>query len=131
MIKSLSKLGLLCIISASLSAMPAHLLAQSTDNPMAEKKESRKPAVTPFNGKLKAVDQTAKTLSVGNRVFQITSDTKILKDGQPATLSDGIVGEPVGGAYKKAADGTLSATLVTFGKKAEAKAESKKQKKQM
>jgi hypothetical protein len=41
----------------------------------------------------------------------------ITKDGQPAALGDGAVGQPVAGAYKKADDGTLNATTVRFGGK--------------
>ncbi len=41
------------------------------------------------------------TLTVGTRTFEITADTKIFNDGEPATLSDGMVGEPVRGTYKK------------------------------
>jgi hypothetical protein len=56
-------------------------------------------------------------LTVGERTFEITSDTKISKDGQPAILSDGVVGEKVGGAYKKSDDGKLAATTIHFGDK--------------
>ena len=71
----------------------------------------------PFHGKLAAVDTKAMTLTVGKLTLQVTSDTKITKDGQPATLADGVVGEPVGGAYNKADDGKLNATVVHFGAK--------------
>jgi hypothetical protein len=73
----------------------------------------------PFHGKLKAVDKAAETITVGELVIAITSDTKIWKDGKPAILADGVVDEPVSGAYKKAADGKLDATKITFGKKVE------------
>ena len=71
----------------------------------------------PFHGNLKAVDTSAKTLTVGTLTLQITSDTKITKDGKPATLADGVVGEPVSGAYTKTADGKLNAVVVHFGAK--------------
>ena len=57
------------------------------------------------------------TLKVGERTFDITSKTKITKNGEPATLSDITVGEMVGGAYKKGADGKLEATSVKVGGK--------------
>jgi len=59
----------------------------------------------PFHGKLKGVDPIAKTLSVGEMVIQITPETRISKAGKPATLEDGVVGEMVGGAYRKTGDG--------------------------
>ena len=76
-----------------------------------------KSGVLPFHGKLKAVDAAAKTISVGTRIFEITSDTIIIKDGKAATLADGVVGEETGGAYKKTEDGKLLVTKLRFGAK--------------
>src|SRR5271154_4581949 len=73
-----------------------------------------------FSGKLTALDTNAMTFTVSSRTFEITSETKITKDGQPAVLADGVVGETAGGAYKKVADGKLSATSVHFGAKKKA-----------
>lgn len=70
-----------------------------------------------FNGKVSAVDAKAMTLTVGKRTFEVTSDTKITKDGKPAILSDIAVGDKVGGAYKQSGDGKLAATTVNVGKK--------------
>ena len=39
----------------------------------------------------------------------------ISKDDKPAILSDGAVGEPVRGAYKKDKGGKLNATTIHFG----------------
>lgn len=71
----------------------------------------------PFHGKLKAVDKAAKTISVGEMTLQITSETTITKDGKPATLDDGVVGENVGGSYTKGEDGKLTAGKLHFGAK--------------
>jgi len=115
-------------------AAPAVTRAQDATNaPAAEapvKHKKSEHATVPFNGKLSAIDTNAMTLTVGARTFEITSETKITKAGQPATLSDGVVGEPVGGAYKKNADGKLSATSVHFGAKSDGTStEGKKKKK--
>jgi hypothetical protein len=64
-----------------------------------------------------ALDANAMTLTVGKLTVQVTSETKITKDGKPATLADGVVGEPASGYYKKDADGKLSATTIHFGSK--------------
>ena len=69
-----------------------------------------------FNGIVIAVNTNAMTL-VSKRTFDITSATKITKNGQPATLSGVAVGDKVGIAYKKAADGKLTAMTVNDGKK--------------
>ena len=57
------------------------------------------------------------TFTIGKRTFEVTSETKIEKDGQPATLSDATAGETVGGTYKKSDDGKLAAISVRFGDK--------------
>lgn len=121
------KLGLLGMLGVAVAGMPIQLHAQNTNRTAVEKKEAkpRKPGVVPFHGKVKAVDRTAKTIMVKNLVIQITSETKIVKAGKRAVLEDAVVGEEVGGAYKKAADGTLNATTVRFGPK-EAKQKSVK-----
>ncbi len=86
---------------------------QTTNAPVKHKKHSS----LVFNGKVSAVDTNAMTLTIGKRTFDITSETKIIKDGQPATLNDIAVGDSLGGAYKKSEDGKLSAVTVHDGKK--------------
>jgi hypothetical protein len=87
---------------------------QTTNAPV---KKARKRDHSVFNGKLTEVDTNAMTFTVGKRTFEVTSETKIEKAGQPATLSDGTVGEPAGGTYKKTNDGKLDAISVRFGDK--------------
>ena len=134
---SLLKLGALGLLAVALAGSPAQLLAQTTNNPTATKKATvtKKDAATkskaahPFHGKLAAVDKIAKTIKVGESVYQVTSATKITKDGKPATLEDGIVGEPVSGYVKPTEDGKMPATTLHFGAKADDKGGSKKKEK--
>jgi hypothetical protein len=77
-----------------------------------EEKPARSQRAVPFRGKITAIDKGAMTLTIGKRIFHITSETKITKDDQPATLADGVVGEAVTGNYLKGADGKLSAKTV-------------------
>jgi hypothetical protein len=91
MTKSILKLSLLSLLAIAVGGLVVQARAQETDKPTVEKKESKKSGVTPFHGKLKAVDTTAKTITVGELTIQITSDTKISKAGKPATLEDGVV----------------------------------------
>jgi len=81
----------------------------------------KKPSAGPFHAKLTAVDRTAKTITVGKRTFQITSETKFFKAGKPATIADGVVGEQASGYVKPNSDGKLVATKVNFGPKPDAK----------
>ena len=128
MIKSILKLGALSLLAGAIAAAPTQLLAQSTNKPdttkkaAVDKKDSaaKKKAAHPFHGKLAAVDKIAKTIKVGESVYQITSETKINKAGKPATLEDGVVGEPVSGYAKPTEDGKMAATTVNFGAKADA-----------
>lgn len=134
---SLLKLGALGLLAVALAGSPAQLLAQTTNNPTATKKATvtKKDAATkskaahPFHGKLAAVDKIAKTIKVGESVYQVTSATKITKDGKPATLEDGVVGEPVSGYVKPTEDGKMPATTLHFGAKADDKGGSKKKEK--
>jgi hypothetical protein len=88
------------------------------DPPPAERKSSAQRAI-PFRGKVTAMDKAAKTVTVGARVFQITSETKILKGDQPGTLDDGVVGASVSGNYQEGGGGKLVAKMIRFGPKAE------------
>jgi hypothetical protein len=120
MTKNISKITVLSLFAAALVAMPVLSRAEGTNAPAASDQTApAKPKKNnpPFHGNLKAVDTSAKTLTVGTLTLQITSDTKITKDGKPATLSDGVVGEPVSGSYTKTADGKLNALIVHFGAK--------------
>jgi hypothetical protein len=134
MIKSMLRIGAVSLLAVAIAATPAQLLAQSTNKPAADKKApvakkdtaAKKKAAHPFHGKLAAVDKVAKTIKVGESLYQITSETKIIKAGKPATLEDGVVGELVTGYVKPTDDGKMVATKVTFGAKADDKTGDKK-----
>lgn len=119
MMKSILKPGLLGLLAIAVAGAPVALHAQDagvTNKPVA------RPHAIPFHGKLKSVDNTAKTISVGTLTIQIASETRINKDGKPAMLADGVVGENVSGLYKRTAEGKSEAVLVNFGQKAKAAA---------
>jgi hypothetical protein len=149
MIKSLFRIGALGALAAGLAGLPVSVaaqtnaaqtnaaeasLAQTNAKPATVTKAAgakkattaKKSSVLGFHGKLAALDKTAKTITVGKRTFQITSETRIFKDGKPAMLEDGVIDEPVSGGYKKAEEGKLVATKVSFGAPAQTKAAAKK-----
>jgi hypothetical protein len=120
--KNIAETTVLSLLVAAMVATPllAHAQDANTNAPSSDQTMTPKPkkhGVIPFHGKLVAVETNAMTLTVGNRTFQITADTKIFNNGEPATLSDGVVGEPVRGAYKKTEAGKLEAVKVQFGAK--------------
>ena len=110
----------LALVAVVIASAPLSVQAEKTNAVPAEKQDAPKPGhILPFHGKLKSVDNTAQTIGVGSMTIQVTSDTKISKNDQPATLSSGVVGEVVSGTYCKTDDGKLSAMMIRFGKKAD------------
>jgi hypothetical protein len=88
----------------------------------------KKPSAHPFHGKLAAIDKTAKTITVGKSVYHLTAETKIKKDGNPATLADAVIGEEASGYVKPADDGKMNASSLNLGAKPEGKHTEKKKK---
>ena len=118
MTKSILRMSLLLFLGVAVVNSPVWSQAESTNSATRENKEDKpKQSSAPLHGKLKALDATAKTITVGSHTIQITSETKISKHGQPAMLSDGVVGEEVSVSYKKTEDGSLEALSVHFGAK--------------
>jgi len=116
--KNILKITACTLFAAAIIATPALCRAQdaSTNAPDQTTPPAKHNKLV-FRGTLSAVDTNAMTLTVETRTFVITSDTKITKNGQPATLGDGVVGQPVSGAYKTGDDGKLNARTVRFGAK--------------
>ncbi len=83
----------------------------------------------PFRGKISAVDQSAKTFTIGSQTFKVTDSTTIMKAGAPATMADIVENEQARGTYLKQADGTLEAKTVKIGPKAAGEKKGRKAKK--
>jgi len=119
MIQKLGKITLMTLLAAAVLGVPTGVSAQ-TNAPEGPKITKSKPL--PFAGKLGAVDKVAKTFTLDEktkpgRTFEVTSETRIMKNGKPATLDDGMTGERVRGSYTKSADGKLEAHTISFGAK--------------
>lgn len=123
--KSILKLIALGLLAAVIAGAPARSIGQDSPSDSAEAAKPKRDTF-PFRGKVGSVDKAAKTFTIGERTFQITADTKIVKDGKSATLEDAVVGEDVGGVAKKTDDGKLIATSVRFGAKPDAPEKPKK-----
>ncbi len=98
--------------------------ATPTASPSESKAAPTKRGV-PYRGKITAVDSTAKTFTITTkkgetRVFQMTDDTKIMKDGQPATMADVVADQNVRGQYLKGDSETMTAKSVMLGMKGKA-----------
>ncbi len=124
MMNSIVRAGGLVLLGFVLAAPPA-VSAQTTKPNQAKGAAEQKPATVkkpsagPFHAKLAAVDKNGKTITVGKRTFQITSETKLNKAGKAATLDDAVVGEEVSGYVKPNDEGKLVATKVNLGPKAD------------
>ena len=119
-------------LAAALIALPSFLQAadpKPTDAPKTE----RKARGMPLNGKVSAVERTAKTITVGEtekaRVLQVTSESKIYKNNKPATFDDVLVGEQIGAYVRPNAEGKLEVVTLKTGlasRPAKAKPDEKK-----
>jgi hypothetical protein len=126
-LKSLVPALLVCValfITNSLQAQSTN--ATSKKGQTDEKDKSAHKSAHPFHGKLAAVDQAAKTITIGKSVYQITSETKITKSGKPAVLADGVIGEEASGYAKPLDGGKMYAASLNFGPKPEGKTAAKK-----
>jgi hypothetical protein len=122
--------GLICI---PLSASAAGKKKAAT-SPAPEASASASPAASPakaprplpFQGTVSAVDQTAKTFTIGKRVFKVIDATEMTKAGQPATMADITENVKVTGSYRKLEDGSLEVKMVKVGAMGEKKETGKK-----
>ncbi len=114
----MKKLLITGILAGSLlSLLPA---SQAADKPAEETPPKTKPASRLlFHGTISAIDKTAKTIALEdkekNRTFQVTSATRIHKDGKPATLDEVAVGESARGTYHEK-EGKLELSTLRVGK---------------
>lgn len=110
------QIALFAIVAAALIALPAITRAEDASAPAAA---APKKHGSMFHGKVSAVDATAMTVTVtgkaGDATYNVTADTKITKEGQPATLADVAAGQMVSGAFKKDAGGKMTATTLAIG----------------
>lgn len=65
--------------------------------------------------KIEAVDKEKMTVTLGTRTYQVTSDTRIYRDGKPTSFDDVRVGDSATGSYRKLDDGTLQLVSLRIG----------------
>ena len=109
-------IALIALAAAALLAVPAITRAQDAATNAPAAPAHKKAGI---HGKVSAVEATAMTVTVtgkaGDNTYNVTSDTKIMKDGAPATFADITVGEMVYGTFKKDGD-KMNAVKITIGK---------------
>lgn len=134
---SVLSFGLACSLTAA-EVTPAKPASSSTPGARADVKaeapaKTRKVAGYPFRGKVGAIDADKWTLTVttknAKRVLPVSKKAKIVKNGKPAKLADGKVGEEVAGYIKKLEGDKVEITSIRFGPKPEAPAKEGKEEK--
>ena len=139
MMNSLKRILITVLLSVVAMAVALPLPAAEKDA-LADAKKEKQPKGMPFNGKIKSVDKTNKTITIDrekSNTFHVTSATKIIKAGKPATFEDAVVGEVIAGQAREK-DGKLEAVSIRLGPKPadegstkkEGKSEQKPKKKQ-
>lgn len=113
---------LIILAVAALAALTTSPTVAADAKPAADAKATAAARALPFNGKIAAVDKQAKTVKVGERVFQVTSTTRLTKDNKTTTLDDAKVGEEVGGSYREGDDKKLNLVSLRIGPKPDAPA---------
>jgi hypothetical protein len=114
----------------TLTALTASFAAEKKEGTPATDKKKR---AVPYAGKISAVDKAAGTVTLAtkssNRTFVISSETKITKDGKPATMEVVKEGEEGAVSYVEK-DGKYMANSLRVGPKPaeEPKTEKKKKK---
>ena len=128
---TLKKIFLTSLLAVAALGVALPVSAADQPAPSDAPPKAKKAKGMPFNGKIKSVDKAAKTITLNrekSNVLQITSQTKITKDGKPAVFDDIVAGETVGGlAHEK--DGKLEVSSIRVGPKPGAEAKPKKEKK--
>ena len=87
---------------------------QSTETP----KPDKKGRTLPFHGNVASIDKSAKTITMQGkkqRMFHLTTESKINKDRKPSSLTALAAGDYVGGSYREAADGSLELVTLNIG----------------
>lgn len=111
--KRLFKISLLSLVAAAIAGMTS-VRADDTNSATADAKPAQ---ANRFMGTISAVDTNAMTFTVGEQTFNVTSESQLSRNGQPATIADLVVGDPARGGYTTDANGKLDATKARFGKK--------------
>ena len=123
--KHILKIALFSLLAVAVAAPTTSFAQEKKEKPAQEKKE-KKAGQLPFRGKVTAVDKTAMTVTVGERVFHVTSETRVFKAEKPATLEGVTVGEIVRGSYTKGEGDKLNAKSIYVGQRPEGEAKKKK-----
>ena len=116
---SCPKFVALAVATAAILAIPAAMGAETTTTTNSTGSSAAQPGPERFYGPISKVDAAKHTFTVNEQTFTVTAETQMTTgDGQKASFTNAVVGEPARGTYTKSKDGSLDVTKVRFGKKA-------------
>ena len=98
--------------TAAIGLVSPALAVQEPPAPLPQEKPEKSDRL---QGKVEAVDTTAKTLTVGGKAIYVIDSTKITKDGKAITLGQITVGEQVHGTTRQTFDGKTEAITLKVG----------------
>ena len=118
--KSFAKICLALITAVTLAATTGHAQTDSTSGTNKAASVPPKPKAKRYAGKIDSVDKDAKTVTItsarsGSQTLHITSKTRIMKDGEPATLEDAAAGLRASGSERQDDSGNWVATTLNIG----------------
>jgi len=114
--------AMLALPSSAPAASKKKSLATESASPAASAsgsaaKSGTRPFV--FHGMATSVDQKAQTFTIAgkekSRVFKVTTNTKVTKAGNPATMADITDNTEISGSYWQHDDGSLEAKTIKLG----------------
>jgi ribosomal protein S1 len=111
-----TKIGLLMI--GTIAAIGLATPAFAADEPSTGRQQEKAEKEQSFEGKVEAVDTTAKTLTVDGKLIYVVDRTKLTKDSKAIMLSNIMVGEKVHGTTRQTFDGKSEAITLKVGEKA-------------
>jgi hypothetical protein len=115
---SCPKFVALAVAAAAILAIPSAIGAETTTT-NSTGSSAAQPGPERFYGPISKVDAAKHTFTVNEQTFNVTGETQMTTgDGQKASFTNAVVGEPARGTYTKSKDGSLNVTKVRFGKKA-------------
>lgn len=87
----------------------------AADNATPAIKNAAPARAIPFRGQIDSVDKQAKSFKINDRIFHVTGETRIMKDGKPATFTDITVNQSASGQYREGADKNLNVVSLRIG----------------
>ena len=132
--RGLIQVIIVCLLAGATLVSPNHAQSDAVKAlPSTEAKETKAVRI-PFSGKLNGIDKAAMSITLDGkakkRTIRLTSATKILKAGKPATLEDAVVGDEVGGQLVRNSEGQEEALSLRLGLKPEGAAAPSKRSKE-